>query len=139
MNLVAIAALVLGLTVAADANAASATCRKVDSGAVDRVCRWPMGKGEFVNVYYGPPSPQAPPEPIRYETNDAPPPTAPAYDDYGYVMPFVLGSHTVHRRDQHHRSRLLTVGRPPTFHGGFQGGATQGGGFRGHGMGGRRR
>src|SRR5947207_23812 len=83
--------------------------RKVDGGAVDRVCRWPVGKGEFVNVYYGPSFPQAPPEAIRDETNDAPPPAAPAYYDYGYVMPFVLGAHTVHGRDQHHRSRLVTV------------------------------
>ena len=130
----AVAALVLGLTASADAVAASAACRQVDSGAVDRVCRYPVGKGEFVNVYYGHPPPAAPPKPapVRNEVAYAPPVyyAAPAYYGYGYLLPVAVGAGGRRWGVRPHAGPMF-VGRGAAFHGG--GRANPGGGFQARG------
>ena len=54
-----------------------------------------------------------------------------------YGVPFVLGPGVGHMRGRFHGARPMPVGRPPSFHGGFQG-ALENSGFRGHGGGWRR-
>jgi hypothetical protein len=121
-------ALVLGLMGAADALAATPTCREVRSEAVDRVCRWQVGKGEFVNIYYGHPPPAPPPEPapVRSEIRYVPVYyAAPAYYGYGYALPVAIGG-----KRRPHGVAVGAVGRPPAFRGGFQG-AVANRGFQG--------
>ena len=116
------AALILSFTAAADAAAADASCRTVHSGALDRVCRWHMGNGETVDVYYGPPSPAPAPTPAPAEVSYAPNPVyyaEPAYYDYGYgYAPFLYGAGRAHMRDRRRVVRPVTFGPSAGVRGG---------------------
>jgi hypothetical protein len=144
----ALVGLVLGMAATADAKTAAgdATCRNVNNGAVSRVCRWPVGQGNTVDVYYGEPSKRAPAPPVPPQPSYPPPPAyyepAAYYDDgygygYGYgwgypYLPFITDS----RVRGHHLGPDLRLGN--FHHGlgpriGFRGGSHGGfhGGFQG--------
>jgi hypothetical protein len=145
----ALLGLVLGMAATADVHAAAgdATCRKVNNGAVSRVCRWHVGQGNTVDVYYGEPSNRAPAQPVPIQPPPPPAYYAPAayYDDgygYGYgwgypYLPFIADTR-VRGRQLGPDPRLGGLPRAPGprmgFRGGFQGGfhgGFQGVGFRG--------
>ena len=159
--------LVLGMAATtADGRAADATCRDLDNGAVSRVCRWPVGSGNTVDVWYGVPSNRAAAQPVQPPPNYPPQPTyyEPAYYDdwygYGYgwgypYLPVVTDSRAWRRQlgpDPRLRAFRFVPGPQIGMRGGvragfpgagfqgagFQGGGFQGAGFRGGAGGGRR-
>jgi hypothetical protein len=131
----ALLGLVLGMAATAGAHAADATCRTVNNGAVSRVCRWPVGRGNTVDVYYGEPSNRPPPQPAPVQPSYPPPPVyyePAAYSDYGYGWgygyPFLPFATDFHDRGRHLGPDLrLGARHPPGPHVGFRGGARSAG------------